>query len=79
MHRDGVNVADGKKSFTTVNIFLNSEFEGGETSFFTDSSELVIKVKPVTGRAAIFDRNIYHTGNTVLKGVKYLMRTDIMI
>ena len=80
IHRDGINVNESeKRSFTTINIFLNDEFQGGETSFYTDSGEHVVTAKPFPGRGAIFDRNIYHSGNKVLEGYKYLIRTDVMI
>jgi hypothetical protein len=36
-------------------------------------------VDPKAGRVLIFQhRNLYHSGDDVLAGVKYTMRTDIM-
>jgi Rps23 Pro-64 3,4-dihydroxylase Tpa1-like proline 4-hydroxylase len=80
MHTDGINTdAKGGRSYTTINIFLNDDFEGGETSFYSDSGEHMITAKPHPGRGAIFDRGISHKGNQVVKGTKYLFRTDMMM
>ena len=78
-HTDGVNIdGKGRRSFMTINIFLNDTFEGGETDFLDHQRNLVYSAKPVPGRGAIFDRLIYHRGNLVKGGYKYLIRTDIM-
>jgi len=82
-HTDGTNMDRfGNVSQYTVNIFLNSGFEGGETDFFqgggfgrTGGARAI----PLAGRAAVFDRGILHCGNRVLSGVKYLLRTDLMV
>jgi hypothetical protein len=80
IHRDGINVDDqGRYSIYTVNIFLNSNFTGGETDFFDQSGKLVIRAVPAAGRGSIFDTNIYHSGNSVHGGYKYLLRTDVLI
>lgn len=80
IHRDGVNQDQySKRSIMTINIFLNSGFKGGETDFLLDDKEtLFIRAVPKTGRGAIFDRNIWHRGNKVNGGYKYLIRTDVM-
>jgi hypothetical protein len=69
---------DGNKNWLTLNIFLNDEFNDGETDFLNHNNELVIRAKPKTGRAVLFDRNWKHRGNKVLNGYKYLLRTDVM-
>jgi len=79
-HRDGINQdKNGNRSVITFNIFLNDEFNGGETDFFDDSGKLIVSAKPKPGRAALFDSQILHCGNKVLNGCKYLLRTDVMI
>ncbi len=79
-HRDGVNQdKNGYRSIFTLNIFLNDEFEGGETDFLDDSGKLIVSAKPKPGRGALFDRRILHRGNKVLNGCKYLLRTDVMM
>ena len=78
-HRDGFN-ADGAggRSFMTVNIFLNDDFQGGETAFY-DGAQEVLRAVPAPGRGAIFDGQIYHAGLEVREGYKYLLRTDLML
>ena len=76
-HTDGTNLDQfGNVSQYTVNIFLNSGFEGGETDFFQSGR---VRAVPLAGRAAVFDRGILHCGNRVLSGIKYLLRTDLMV
>lgn len=80
LHTDGVNTDEkGGRSYVTINIFLNDEFEGGETFFYTDSGNHAVTAQPSPGRGAIFDRSISHKGNQVLNGYKYLIRTDMMM
>jgi hypothetical protein len=79
IHRDGLNQnREGKRTSMTVNIFLNDECGGGSTTFYSDSKKKVVSVQPDPGTAAIFDRDIYHCGDRVTSGVKYLFRTDVM-
>ena len=78
LHTDGTNWDKyGNVSKYTINIFLNSSFEGGETDFFEGPTR--IRAVPQSGRGALFDREILHCGNQVLKGTKYLLRTDAMV
>lgn len=82
IHKDGVNQdSQGNRSIMTLNIFLNDEFEGGETDFFysSDENNLRYSVKPKAGRGALFYAQQYHRGNMVTKGVKWLIRTDVMV
>ena len=79
VHRDGFNAdRSGGRSFMTVNIFLNSDFLGGETAFY-DGQREVLRAVPAPGRGAIFDGQIYHAGLEVREGYKYLLRTDLML
>jgi hypothetical protein len=79
IHRDGFNAdGTGGRSFMTVNIFLNSDFLGGETAFY-DGQREVLRAVPAPGRGAIFDGQIYHAGLEVREGYKYLLRTDLML
>ena len=63
----------------TLNIFLNDNFEGGETEFLYNNKTLRYSAKPKLGRGALFDAQQYHRGNVVMNGNKYLMRTDVMV
>jgi len=83
MHRDGVNRdKEGRFTGLTLNIFLNdvnSGLKGGSTSFYNEDKSLYRKVEAKRGRASVFDREWYHTGDLVEDGVKYLLRTDVMV
>jgi len=80
MHKDGFNVnRAGDRSIMTLNIFLNDDFDGGETDFYLgDRTTLRFSCKPKPGRGALFDSQQYHCGNEVRNGYKYLIRTDVM-
>lgn len=92
IHRDGFNMdADGGRSLMTLNIFLNDQFDGGETDFFYDEDDaddddvdndepkLRYRAKPKPGRGCLFHgNNLLHCGNKVENGYKYLLRTDLM-
>ena len=53
-------------------IYLNEDMIGGETKFNHHS------IKPATGKALIFKHELVHEGSKVIKGIKYVLRTDVM-
>ncbi len=56
-----------------------AELVGGATTFFSNDEKRRLDVQPKAGRVLIFQhRRLYHSGDDVLKGTKYTMRTDIM-
>lgn len=61
-----------EESRITFMIYLNEDFEGGETTFD------VINIKPVTGTALCFIHEQKHEGRPVTNGVKYVLRSDVM-
>lgn len=72
-HRDQSFIRNEiEASYYTFMIYLNDNYQGGETSF----NDLV--VKPEQGVALIFQHGLEHAGNPVSQGVKYVLRTDIM-
>ena len=72
-HCDGSYIRNYKEwSSYTLLIYLNEEMEGGETTFPK------VSVVPTTGLAVIFQHEIVHAGTVLKKGVKYVLRTDIM-
>jgi hypothetical protein len=75
-----------QSSLFTFLIYLNDEFEGGETTFFVPSvREGVMNaypVKPIMGGVAVFPHGeakgaLLHEGTGVRKGAKYIIRTDV--
>lgn len=72
-HRDQSYIRDnGDASYYTFMIYLNENYEGGETNF----NDMVIQ--PKQGLALVFLHNLEHEGSAVKTGVKYVLRTDIM-
>jgi hypothetical protein len=71
----------------TIHLYLNdskaevegAELVGGATTFYSSDEKRRIDVDPKAGRVLIFQhRRLYHSGDDVLAGIKYTMRTDIM-
>ncbi|MEN3327084.1 MAG: hypothetical protein V7638_1891 [Acidobacteriota bacterium] len=56
-------------------VYLNEEFEGGETIFLVEPEVII---KPRAGSALLFQHPIIHEGSEVRAGVKYVVRTDLM-
>ena len=63
---------DVEASYLTFMIYLNEDFEGGSTTFPE------FWIQPKQGKALIFKHDIYHSGREVTRGVKYVLRTDVM-
>ena len=74
MHRDGSYERNETEcSFFSLLIYLNNDFEGGETHF-----EEGVTITPNTGDALVFHHPLRHEGKPILSGTKYVLRTDIM-
>ena len=52
----------------TLLIYLNSNYEGGETN----------TIKPETGKALIFDIDLWHSELPVINGEKYWIGCEII-
>ncbi|HVI47832.1 MAG TPA: 2OG-Fe(II) oxygenase [Chitinophaga sp.] len=63
---------ESEESRITFMIYLNDDFEGGETTFDE------ISIKPSTGDALCFIHELKHEGCPVTSGIKYALRTDVM-
>merc|ERR1719384_2305470 len=68
-------------------IYLNNEFEGGDTRFYSDNQSryrpglpenLVYTLRPVKGSCLVFNHRIVHDGGELLQGLKYILRTEVM-
>ncbi len=63
-------------------------FDGGDTLFFADGPQttppgephppVVARVRPRAGSLILFDHRIWHAGETVTRGVKHIVRSDVM-
>jgi hypothetical protein len=72
-HHDGAfERPNGERSRLTFMIYLNDDFAGGETSF---NDHVVV---PRKGLSLFFAHQLRHKGQPVIKGRKYVLRTDVM-
>jgi hypothetical protein len=81
VHRDGVHWRNAReRSFLSVLVYLDDGFEGGHTRFFADrsASEVTGVIVPAIGKAAFFDHLLWHDGAPVERGIKHVLRTDVM-
>ncbi|KAK2045433.1 oxidoreductase domain-containing protein [Colletotrichum somersetense] len=75
----------------TVQLYLNdsvagahggegtADLVGGATSFLSGDEKRRVDVDPRAGRVLIFQHSrLYHSGDDVVEGTKYAMRTDIL-
>lgn len=69
-----------EESHFTFMIYLNDDCEGGETAFreVPDQPDQYLIVVPKAGMALMFRHKLWHRGNEVLRGRKYVLRTDVM-
>jgi predicted 2-oxoglutarate/Fe(II)-dependent dioxygenase YbiX len=73
-HRDGSYARDrDERSLLTVLLYLNDDFSGGATEF-----EAGPRVTPEAGCALVFAHGLRHQGAPVIRGRKYVLRTDVM-
>lgn len=80
LHMDGpYKRENGERSWCTVLIYLNEGFQGGSTILYDlndyDNNKPLI---PQTGMVLLFQHNIWHEGEELVKGKKYIIRSDIM-
>ncbi len=82
-HLDGIHYRDEKtQSKLTFMIYLNSstEFKGGRTLFFKskESNEIWATYLPKQGDLIVFDHNVWHEGEVLTEGEKFVLRSDIL-
>ncbi|AKT40688.1 2OG-Fe(II) oxygenase [Chondromyces crocatus] len=65
---------DGAKSLLTLMVYLNEGFEGGATTFPEQQRTIV----PRTGTALLFQHMVLHAGESVTRGTKYVLRSDVL-
>lgn len=76
-HLDGSFERDAhERSMVTAIVYLNDDFEGGSTDF--DTREGAAQIIPRRGMVLLFDHRLLHQGAPVLRGRKYVLRTDVM-
>lgn len=76
-HTDGYfERVNGERSHFTFMVYLNDGFEGGATAFFP--SRETRYVQPERGMALVFYHRQVHEGQTVVRGRKYVLRSDVL-
>ena len=78
-HYDGYfERKNGERSQLTFMVYLNADFQGGETQFFDENFQPQTTVRPEAGMALAFVHLQLHEGVHVVEGRKYVLRTDVM-
>jgi hypothetical protein len=84
---DASPVGQPQSSLYTFLLYLNDDFDRGETTFFMpalqDGVMNAFPLKPVAGAAALFPHGegkgaLLHEGSGVTCGVKFIVRTDVL-
>lgn len=71
-HIDG-RVVDGElESRLTFMVYLNDDFEGGETKFND------VTIVPEMGKALLFIHEQKHESTEIVSGTKYVLRSDVL-
>lgn len=83
LHQDGVHHrGDGVQSRLTFMVYLNDAgFEGGDTVFFRSRAAAAasgIRFRPRAGSLIVFDHGLWHAGDVVTAGCKYILRSDLL-
>ncbi len=74
----------GLVTLFTFMVYLNDSLEGGETRFFDrrrkGAKKLSVNrvIRPRAGMALAFDHLLFHEGSEVKRGVKYVLRSDLV-
>lgn len=82
-HLDGIHYRnETTQSKLTFMIYLNSatEFKGGRTLFFKtkETDEIWASYVPRQGDLIVFDHNVWHEGEVLTQGEKFVLRSDIL-
>ena len=68
-------------------MYLNEDFEGGTTTFYTPAATIgkleAHSVSPRVGSVLLFPHggsvgSLVHEGRAVTRGAKYVLRTDVL-
>jgi WD40 repeat protein len=87
IHQDGVYFApDAQQSRLTFMVYLSdgSQFSGGDTLFYAsgpsqlETPAVIARIRPRQGMLILFDHAIWHAGEPVRDGEKYILRSDLI-
>jgi hypothetical protein len=86
-HDGGFNRNSKQRSLKTIMVYLNDEYDGGNTNFYNetqshysepDSSKVEHSFRPTKGSCLIFNSAITHDGQPLQSGQKWILRSEIM-
>lgn len=84
LHKDGAVSNDlRQKSKLSYLIYLNDDCDGGSTQFrdYCDLNgsrkRIELSVMPVAGSGLVFRHERWHEGTPVIRGAKYVLRSDL--
>ena len=60
-------------------VYLNNNYEGGETCFINPTDRTYVPIKGKTGDVLIFDPTLLHMGSEVINGSKYILIVQLFI
>lgn len=81
IHTDtGYEYNDSTNSYSkyTLLIYLNDDYDGGTTTFYSNTFHKLYNIIPKKGRILCFDIDLFHSGNMVKNGTKYWIGTELV-
>lgn len=75
-HIDGNYSYENSISLCTILIYINDDFDEGETVLYLNDNKQLIK--PIKNRVLILGQKVYHSANKCKKNSKYILRGDLM-
>jgi hypothetical protein len=81
IHTDTGSVYDVKNqkySKFTLLTYLNDDFTGGNTQFYDDRFCQTVTIVPKKNKTLLFDIDLFHQGNVIIRGTKYWIGTEIV-
>jgi predicted 2-oxoglutarate/Fe(II)-dependent dioxygenase YbiX len=77
-HQDtGTAFEDDNKTVFTIQVYLNDDYEGGETTFHEQNGNILYTHKPKKGDVLIFYNKIWCKENVVRRGMKLSLCTGL--
>jgi hypothetical protein len=66
------------RSRYTVLLYLNDNFDGGNTSFYTNEFKKSVSITAKKNKIVVFDISLFHSGDTVTSGTKRWIGTELI-